>query len=486
MTVSPIATRVIRWQERHAIIADTLLAAVILVLNLPLGLIPAHQGLFSSGRWLLASYIVWFICGIALTLRRRFPVLTWGIVTCAPPFHLAIVIGFYHPIPADVTLAIDVLSAITLLGTPLSLATLASRYRFSWVASACVISSLISTFTQCVNAGDPWYAFSDYILQLGLVNIVGTLVGLILRIQHAQLLRAQEHSARLALAREQTLILAAANERSRIAREMHDIVAHSLAVMITMSDGAAAAIDSQPEVAKEALTVLGETGRSALADTRRLVGVLRDDPGASSVTTPITDELPPSTGPIPTVRDLPIPEFAPPGIVAPTEPSEPITQLRRQATDASADLSAGDTPLTPAPETADLDTLVERFQAAGVPVSYTWNGAPLPEDKNLQLTLFRIAQESMTNILRYAPTTRRVEVTVQRDIGVVVLTVTNDAAHGTTPMHGSGKGLIGMRERAAVYGGTVEAGPTPTGWHVRAVLRWDDDEEGTSPWQMPA
>ena len=130
--------------------------------------------------------------------------------------------------------------------------------------------------------------------------------------------------------------------------------------------------------------------------------------------------------------------------------------------------------------------LVTRFQTAGVPVKYSWIGRELPDDKGLQLTLFRIAQEAMTNILRYAPTTKRVEVTVSRHAGTAVLTVDNDAAPGSRPMHGSGKGLIGMRERAAVYGGTVDAGPTSTGWRVRAVLRWDeDDDEGTSPWQMP-
>ena len=180
-----------------------------------------------------------------------------------------------------------------------------------------------------------------------------------------------------------------------------------------------------------------------------------------------------------------MPEFAPPGTVAPAEPSEQIADLRRRATDAAADRSTGQTPTAPAPEQADLAVLVTRFQTAGVPVKYSWIGRELPDDKGLQLTLFRIAQEAMTNILRYAPTTKRVEVTVSRHAGTAVLTVDNDAAPGSRPMHGSGKGLIGMRERAAVYGGTVDAGPTSAGWRVRAVLRWDEDDEGTSPWQMP-
>ncbi len=492
MTVSPAATRLMRWQERHAALADALLALVILTLGLPMGMLTAHRELTAThSGWLAVTYMVWAVCSLGLALRRRLPVLTWAVVTFAPPAHLAASRTVFHLQGTDISLASQALTAVVMLGTPLSLATLATRYRMGWAWAACVASVL-----ACV-------AVSSSLLPLALINVIGTLVGIILRIQNAQLVQIRERSARLSLAREQTMMLATANERSRIAREMHDIVAHSLAVMITMADGAAAAVDRNPEMAKQALTALGDTGRSALADTRRLVGVLRDDPGASSAPhgggdpaeqadgatasggcVPQTTQ-PPTTGTLPVVRDLPVPEFAPPGTVAPSEPSGPIADLRRRATDATEDRTTGEIPLAPAPETGDLEILVGRFQAAGVPVSYTWSGAPLPEDKGLQLTLFRITQESMTNILRYAPTTKDVQVTVQRHTGTVVLTVTNEAVPGATPMHGSGKGLIGMRERASVYGGTVEAGPTPTGWQVRAVLRWDEDDEGTSPWQLP-
>jgi len=180
-----------------------------------------------------------------------------------------------------------------------------------------------------------------------------------------------------------------------------------------------------------------------------------------------------------------VPEFAPLGTVTPVEPSAPIASLRQQATDGAGDRSRGDLPLAPSPEQADITELVKRFVAAGVPVTYRWVGAALPDDKALQLTVFRIAQEALTNVLRYAPTTPAVSVDVERHIGTVVLTVDNEAAPGTRPMHGSGKGLIGMRERASVYGGTVQAGPTPTGWRVRAVLRWDEHDEGTFSWQTP-
>ena len=180
-----------------------------------------------------------------------------------------------------------------------------------------------------------------------------------------------------------------------------------------------------------------------------------------------------------------MPEFAPLGTVTPVEPSVPIANLRQQATDGAGDRSRGDLPLAPSPEQADITELVKRFVAAGVPVTYRWVGAALPADKALQLTVFRIAQEALTNVLRYAPTTPAVSVDVERHNGTVVLTVDNEAAPGTRPMHGSGKGLIGMRERASVYGGTVQAGPTPTGWRVRAVLRWDEHDEGTFSWQTP-
>ena len=179
----------------------------------------------------------------------------------------------------------------------------------------------------------------------------------------------------------------------------------------------------------------------------------------------------------PSVRELPVPEFAPPGTVVPVEPSAEIAALRERATTDVADASAGGVPLAPAPESSDLEALVARFRGAGMPTTLTCTGDALPEDKGLQLTVYRIAQE--------APA---IEVSLGRHRGTAVLTVDNEAAPGSRPMHGSGKGLIGMRERAAVYGGTVQAGPTATGWRVRAVLRWDenDDDQGGAQWQKPA
>lgn len=349
----------------------------------------------------------------------------------------------------------------------------------------------------------------------------------------------RSEASRQALAGQQATLLAAANERSRIAREMHDVVAHSLAVMITMSDGIASTIDRDPKMAKEALNLLAETSRSALADTRRLVGVLREDPAVSGLSGEITPaaginagaagsagaggsalgaaspqslassgaalqgpgvsspanaaassaDLAANTagsgvvGPKLQVKELPVPEFAAPGTIAPAHPSSAITNLReREVEETSQDTGA---PLAPAPESKDLAALVERFKEAGMPISYEHLGEPLPNDANLQLTIYRIAQEALTNVLRYAPTTKRITVRLARRVGCAELWVINAAAPGSPSMHGSGKGLIGMRERAAVYSGSVQAGPVDGNWQVYAILRWQEDTLEELKWQLP-
>ena len=331
----------------------------------------------------------------------------------------------------------------------------------------------------------------------------------------------RSEASRQALAGQQATLLAAANERSRIAREMHDVVAHSLAVMITMSDGIASTIDRDPKMAKEALNLLAETSRSALADTRRLVGVLREDPtvsglsgeitpaaginagaagsagaggsalGAASPQSPVSSgaalqglgvsspanaaassaDLAANTagsgvvGPKLQVKELPVPEFAAPGTIAPAHPSSAITNLReREVEETSQDAGA---PLAPAPESKDLAALVERFKEAGMPIIY------------------RSALVGLTYVVRYAPTTKRITVRLARRVGCAELWVINAAAPGSPSMHGSGKGLIGMRERAAVYSGSVQAGPVDGNWQVYAILRWQEDTLEELKWQLP-
>lgn len=209
--------------------------------------------------------------------------------------------------------------------------------------------------------------------------------------------------------------LASVAERSRIAREMHDVVAHSLTVMVALSEGAEVALRRNPVRAGEALTELSATGRAALADMRRVLGILRRDSGPAS-------------------RD----------------------------------------PVVP----GSLEALVDGFVAAGLPATLTRSGPPLPEDPGFLLTVHRMVQEALTNALRYAPGSPRVEVLVRRGTDGVRLSVTDDGgglAGMPAPALGSGRGLQGMRERAAIYGGTVQAGPLPGGgWRTTAVLPLPD------------
>ncbi len=500
-----------QWYHRSPAIADMLIALGVVLLSLLTIFLAATEPDADpiATLHLPITLSALGIGGVALALRRRYPIWVWAVLLVIPEVYLFIQVHVYHLTDQQRSSMALGIGLIPILAMPICLGTLASHRRASIAWAAWAINAVVSTADIYFIA--PHYSLLMLVKDIfitGLITAIGVLVGFNARNARLRIEALKARSARMALAGEQTALLAAAEERSRIAREMHDVVAHSLAVMITMADGAAATVERNPAVAKQAMETLAEAGRSALADTRRLVGVLREDP---SVADGPTTDLIGSTDPEPAassqssepsaasaassssaqsvhdheVRDVPVPEFAPLGTVTPVEPSAPIASLRQQATDGGGDRSRGDLPLAPAPEQADITELVRRFEAAGVPVSYRWVGTALPEDKSLQLTVFRIAQEALTNVLRYAPTTPAVKVDVERHIGTVILTVDNEAAPGTRPMHGSGKGLIGMRERASVYGGNVQAGPTPTGWRVRAVLRWDEHDEGTSSWQMP-
>ena len=483
-----------RWYHRHPTIIDISIAAGVvaysLIVTIPLLLRPSSPA--RTYPILPLALIAIALMGVALSLRRRFPLWCWAAILLIPETYQFVVLHAFHLTKEQLIYAAIGISGVGLISITIALGAVASHRKPSaaWTAGGISLGVLVMDVILTNPGLTVWEILRNAAILILLI-LVGILVGFNTRSARLRLKAIELRSARLALASEQAVLLAAAEERSRIAREMHDVVAHSLAVMITMADGAAAIVERDPATAKQAIETLAEAGRSALADTRRLVGVLREDPSVAAEQAPQSPDPPapsegsPSSARQQEVRDLPVPEFAPLGTVTPVEPSAPIANLRQQATDGAGDRSRGDLPLAPSPEQADITELVKRFVAAGVPVTYRWVGAALPADKALQLTVFRIAQEALTNVLRYAPTTPAVSVDVERHVGTVVLTVDNEAAPGTRPMHGSGKGLIGMRERASVYGGTVQAGPTPTGWRVRAVLRWDEHDEGTFSWQTP-
>jgi signal transduction histidine kinase len=258
-----------------------------------------------------------------------------------------------------------------------------------------------------------------YGLLTTMLMTIATLVGITFGNRRRYIQALLDRAQQLARERDQQAQLAAAAERARIAREMHDIVAHSLTVIVALSDGAEASIERSPETAREAVRQTGITARRALTDVRRSLGVLTEPEGRGG----------------------------------------------------------GAAPIAPQPGLADLPELIASFRAAGLPVRFTTSGEP-PADLPLQVTVFRVVQEALTNSLRYAVQVTAVDV-VLRYVGTseggsaVSIEVTDD---GVDPGRGasstgSGRGLIGMRERVAVYGGTVSAGPAGSrGWRVNATL----------------
>jgi signal transduction histidine kinase len=215
--------------------------------------------------------------------------------------------------------------------------------------------------------------------------------------------------------RDQATRIAVAEERGRIARELHDVVAHAVSVMVVQADGASYAIESNPELAQRALQTISETGRGALGELRRLLDVLRSD-------------------------------------------------------------DADGEPRVPQPDAHALGELADRMRTAGVPVELeTDDLGDLPA--GVSLGIYRIVQESLTNTLKHAGRGATAAVRVHRTGDLVEVLVSDDGA-GRVPQLAvssqrlpGGNGLIGMRERAHVYGGTLDVGPASGGgWQVRAAL----------------
>ncbi|MEU7568349.1 histidine kinase [Streptomyces fradiae] len=260
-----------------------------------------------------------------------------------------------------------------------------------------------------------------------------------------------ERARRLEVERDQQARLAAAAERARIAREMHDIIGHNLSVITGLADGGRYAAAKSPERAAQALDGIASTSRQALTELRRLLGVLRDD-----------DPSPPGDPGAP--GDDPGDPEDPGEPADPEAPTAPVSPPM----------------LAPQPALADLDELLEGVRAAGLPVCHTVRGEAPPLPPGRQLTVFRVVQEALTNTLKHAGpgATATVEVSYEGGGGVAV-TVTDTGGGARPPVPGprtEGRGLTGMRERAALYEGALEAGPLPPpagGWRVHLSLPKD-------------
>ncbi|XEC27812.1 sensor histidine kinase [Streptomyces fradiae] len=202
---------------------------------------------------------------------------------------------------------------------------------------------------------------------------------------------------------------AAARERARIAREMHDILSHAVSLMIVQAEAGPVAVRAAPERAEAAFDAISATGRDAMVQLRRMLGVLREDAGGPAA------------------------------------------------------------PRAPQPDLADLPVLLERVRSGGLSVGYATEGGVRALPAATGASVYRIVQEALTNVVKHARA-RTAEVRLAHADGVVRVTVTDD---GRGPQGGpGGHGLVGIRERAAAHGGTAETGPGPDGrgFEVRVLL----------------
>ncbi|CAN5892051.1 sensor histidine kinase [soil metagenome] len=208
------------------------------------------------------------------------------------------------------------------------------------------------------------------------------------------------HAARLERERAAEARRVVTEERTRIARELHDVVAHRVSLMTIQAGAAKTVAADDPAGAARAMQTVETAGRQALDELRHLLGVLRPDADAGAL------------GPQPGLDDVP--------------------------------------------------ALVEQFRSAGLDVSLTTDGAPIELPDRVGLSAYRIVQESLTNALRHAGSGARTEVRIDIDGRGVAIEV-SDNGPGTTSMGGSGHGIVGMRERASLLGGRLDAGPRPGG-----------------------
>ena len=334
--------------------------------------------------------------GLVLPLlwRRRRPLAAFGVIAAV----------FVLQWSLDAVLRADIALFIALY----SLALHGRLKQLPW-ACAAMAGAMVLVAVRVSAAVSVW----DALFFLLSTTTAALALGLMVRIRRAQLAGLRERAARLEIERDQRSRLATATERTRVAREMHDIVGHNLSVIITLADAGRYATDLAPERGKEALQLIGDTGRQALGELRRVLGVLREAADG------------PSAGP----------------------------------------------ELSPQPGIADIDALCAKVRAAGLEVVYRTSGDVDALDSGVQLTAYRIVQEALTNTLKHADADSRVHLAIIEADTRLTIRV-QDTGPATPPgPHEEGHGLVGMRERAALYGGTVSAGPAGGGgWSVEAVL----------------
>ena len=384
-----------RLHERP-LLSDSLLAVALAALYLGFYSISVAVSPEVTLTWGEAGLIV--VPFAAICLRRK---LFWA-ATALSLTTMAVAV-FYEPLRSmgmDSGIGLFVLTYTAAAYRPLSRALVAGAV--IWVSVTLAIQS--TTFTE---NGDLRTNTLVSLLNLILAATVFW-IGWVVRNRREKV---EELSERARFAEERQEALAAqavADEQRRIARELHDVVAHHISVIGVMSEGAKRVLRYDPDAAEEALTTVNQTARTALREMRDILTVLRQG----------HDE-------------------------------------------------GGSADLEPQPTVDSLRVLVAQTKDAGLPVRYTVRGEEYPLPTGVSLAVYRIAQEALTNTLKHAGPQARAGVVVdygEREFRISV----GDSGHGATVVAGfsGGHGLIGMRERATLYGGTLEAGPRPGGGYL--------------------
>ena len=390
--------RVYEWLQRRPLLFDVPLAVVLALL----GLVLLGEG--QGWGWAVVG-----VSSLALIWRRSHPAVAFAVVSIA----LAVrVIPTSNLLPGDVAFLVALYS----------LAAYDRRrgVRLAGLGVAALGSAIAGLRFTAPSGRVPGAAeFTFTFLACAAASLAAWALGDLKRARLQRLADLQDRAERVEREREQELRLAAQQERAAVAREMHDVVAHALSVIVVQADGAAYAAERSPEGALArtvgALETIGATARDALGETRRLVGVLRD----------------PESGV----------ELAPTGGVA------------------------------------QLDDLVAGVRAAGVPVTLTVRGAERRRPVGLDLAAYRVVQESLTNVIKHAGPGASAVVDVEQTDERMRICVCDDGVGARSADDGRGHGLAGMRERVAVHGGTLTAGPRAGGgFEVLATMPTERDQ----------
>lgn len=390
-----------RFWARHPVLADSLITAVVFLLSFaPATSFTSRSGVgtgvtlvapeVSNGVTLVLTLLA---CG-ALMFRRRWPVPVTGLATAASLAALLAPTPVFGP-----------LLMVSIYAVPVY-----SRTRTAWTTFAAVSAALVGGTVIAASVGAPLSISANVALSGIVTALLGVLVGINVGNRKRYVEGIIARSRQLLVERDQQAQLAAAAERTRIAREMHDIVSHSLTVIVALAEGATATADH--ERARAVTAQVADTARGALVEMRAMLGVLRDE-------------------------------------------------------------STDDAPLAPLADDAVV-TAVQAAQRAGFPVTLTMTGTTEDLPHAVRLALSRVVQESLTNAMRHAPAATTIAVRVDGGAPadaarVVRAEIVNDGARAQTGP--GGYGLRGLHERVAHVDGTLEAGPVDGGrWRVHAEL----------------